>query len=88
MTYGGNLRFNTFDLSIAPQAENRTEGGGYIQDEIFLSRMFRLVAGARVDRFDYLDDFVFSPRVDLHGEAAGRTTRSACRTTAPTGRRR
>ena len=23
----------------------------------------RLVAGARVDRFDYLDDFVFSPRV-------------------------
>ena len=25
--------------------------------------MFRLVAGARVDRFDYLDNFVFSPRV-------------------------
>ena len=27
--------------------------------------MFRLVAGARVDRFDYLDDFVFSPRVSF-----------------------
>ena len=26
-------------------------------------QMFRLVAGARVDRFDYLDNFVFSPRV-------------------------
>jgi outer membrane receptor protein involved in Fe transport len=63
LTYGGNLRFNTFDLSIAPQAENRTEGGGYVQDEIFFSRMVRLIAGARVDRFDYLDDFVFSPRV-------------------------
>ena len=33
VTYGGNLRFNTFDLSLAPKAENRTEGGGYIQDE-------------------------------------------------------
>lgn len=63
VTYGGNLRFNTFNLSIAPNADNRTEGGGYVQDEIFLSRLFRLVAGARVDRFDYLDNFVFSPRV-------------------------
>ena len=63
VTYGGNLRFNSFALSIAPKAENRTEGGGYVQDEIFLSRMFRFVAGARVDRFDYLDNFVFSPRV-------------------------
>jgi outer membrane receptor protein involved in Fe transport len=63
VTYGGNLRFNTFDLSLAPDAENRTEGGGYIQDEMFLSRMFRLVVGARVDRFDYIDKAVFSPRV-------------------------
>jgi iron complex outermembrane receptor protein len=63
VTYGGNLRFNTFDLSIAPDAENRTEGGGFIQDEIFLSNNFRLVAGGRLDRFDYIDDFVFSPRV-------------------------
>jgi len=64
-TYGGNLRFNGFDLSIAPNADNRTEGGGYIQDEIFLHNNFRVVAGARVDRFDYLNDFVFSPRVAL-----------------------
>jgi iron complex outermembrane receptor protein len=63
VTYGGNLRYNTFDLSLAPKAQTRTEGGGYIQDEIFLSRMYRLVAGARVDRFDYLDTAVFSPRV-------------------------
>ncbi len=63
VTYGGNLRYNTFDLSIAPKAQNRTEGGGYIQDEIFLAKMYRLVAGARLDRFDYLDTAVFSPRV-------------------------
>ena len=65
VTYGGNLRFNGFDLSLAPDAQNRTEGGGYAQDEIFLSDHYRLVAGARVDRFDYLDNFVFSPRVSF-----------------------
>lgn len=62
VTYGGNLRFNAFDLSIAPQADNRTEFGVYAQDEIFLSKYFRWSLGARVDRFDYLNDFVFSPR--------------------------
>jgi len=62
VSYGGNLRFNAFDLSIAPDADNRTEFGVYAQDEIFLSDMFRWVVGARVDRFDYIDSFVFSPR--------------------------
>jgi outer membrane receptor protein involved in Fe transport len=65
VSYGGNLRFNSNDLSIAPNADNRTEFGVYGQDEIFLSDKLRLVAGARVDRFDFVDDFVFSPRVAL-----------------------
>ena len=71
VTYGGNLRFNTFDLSIAPQADNRTEGGGYIQDEIFLlddvppgrrrpRRSLRLPRRLRV----------LAAR-DLHGQAGG-----------------
>src|SRR5262249_32733452 len=63
VTYGGKLRFNRFDLSLAPDGDNRTEGGAYVQDEIFLSKLFGLVAGARVDRFDYVDNVVFSPRV-------------------------
>jgi len=63
VSYGGNLRFNSNDLSIAPDADNRTEFGIYGQDEIFLSEHFRLVAGGRVDRFDFVDNFVFSPRV-------------------------
>jgi iron complex outermembrane receptor protein len=62
ISYGGNLRFNAFDLSLAPQADNRTEFGVFAQDEIFLSNHFRWIVGARVDRFDYLDNFVFSPR--------------------------
>ena len=62
VSYGGNLRFNFFDLSIAPSSDDRTEFGLYAQDEIFLSDMFRWVIGARVDRFDFIDNFVFSPR--------------------------
>ena len=69
VNYGGNLRFNGNDLSIAPDADNRTEFGIYGQDEIFLGDHFRLVAGARLDRFDFIDDFVFSPRVAFLDQA-------------------
>ena len=62
LSYGGNFRYNAFDLSLAPDADNRTEFGVYGQDEIFLSDRFRWVVGGRLDFFDYLDDFVFSPR--------------------------
>jgi iron complex outermembrane receptor protein len=63
LSYGGNLRYNTFDLSLAPDADNRTEGGVYVQDEMFLHDMFRLVVGGRMDAFSNLDEPVFSPRV-------------------------
>lgn len=62
MSYGGNVRFNFFDLSIAPSSDDRFEFGVFAQDEIFLSDMFRWVVGGRLDRFDYIDDVVFSPR--------------------------
>lgn len=62
LTYGGNLRRNTFDLTIAPAAENRTELGAYFQEEFFVDK-FRLAAGIRVDKFGNIDDPVFSPRV-------------------------
>ena len=61
-SYGGNFRYNKFDLSLAPGGDNRKEFGLYAQDEIFLSDHFRWVVGARVDRFDFLDNFVLSPR--------------------------
>ena len=65
LTYGGNLRVNHFDLTIAPGEDGRTEGGGYVQDEFMMSSKFRLVAGARVDKFSSIDNAVFSPRVAL-----------------------
>lgn len=65
LTYGGNIRYNSFDLSIAPDADNRTEGGAYLQDEVFLNDQFRLSLGARLDKFSSIDGAVFSPRVAL-----------------------
>ncbi|MBI2221633.1 MAG: TonB-dependent receptor [Acidobacteria bacterium] len=62
LSYGGNFRYNAFDLSLAPNADDRKEGGVYLQDEMFLHEMFRLVLGGRVDAFSNLDDAVFSPR--------------------------
>ncbi len=63
ITYGGNLRVNRFDLTIAPGENSRTEFGAYLQDEFFLNDRYRLVAGARVDKFTSIDNAVFSPRV-------------------------
>ena len=65
LSYGGNIRYNTFDLSIAPRGDNRTELGFYVQDEWFLNNYVRLNLGARVDKFDNIEDPVFSPRATL-----------------------
>lgn len=65
LSYGGNVRFNTFDLSIAPGGDRRTELGFYLQDEMFLNKYVRLNLGARIDKFDVIDNPVFSPRVTL-----------------------
>lgn len=38
-TFGGNVRRNLFDITIAPNVKNRTEVGAYLQDEILLKRL-------------------------------------------------
>ena len=65
LTYGGNLRQNVFDLTIAPQGDNRTEGGVYAQDELFLGKYVRVILGGRLDKFDNISDVQFSPRTSL-----------------------
>ncbi len=62
LSYGGNVRHNAFDLSIAPLGSSRNEQGVYVQDEWFLSQRFRWQLGVRMDHFDVLKDVVFSPR--------------------------
>ena len=65
LTYGGNLRYNKFELTLAPGETSRTEGGIYVQDEMFLNDHVRFVAGARIDKFSSIEDPVISPRVAL-----------------------
>jgi outer membrane receptor for ferrienterochelin and colicins len=62
ISVGGNIRRNNFNMTIAPDLENRTELGVYGQDEVILERV-RLTLGARVDKFGNLSDPVFSPRL-------------------------
>jgi outer membrane receptor protein involved in Fe transport len=62
VNYGGNVRRNTFRISIAPGASHRTEMGAYTQVRFDVGR-FRLVAGGRVDKFDNIEGPVFSPRL-------------------------
>jgi outer membrane receptor protein involved in Fe transport len=64
LTYGGNARRNQFDITLAPNAEDRNEFGAYLQDEVYFDK-FRLAVGARVDKFGNLEDPFFSPRVSL-----------------------
>jgi outer membrane receptor protein involved in Fe transport len=65
LSYGGNFRHNGFDISLAPNSEDRNEGGAYLQDEIFLNDQFRWVIGARLDKFSSIENAVFSPRTTL-----------------------
>jgi iron complex outermembrane receptor protein len=65
LSFGANYRHNAFDISIAPAGDDRNEGGGYIQDQIFLTDHFRAVLGGRLDKFSSIDSVVFSPRTSL-----------------------
>ena len=62
LSYGGNVRRNKFDITLAPGAVDRNEFGGYLQDEFFVDK-FRFTVGGRVDKFGNIDKAVFSPRV-------------------------
>jgi iron complex outermembrane receptor protein len=62
VTYGGNYRAINFDLSIAPNEDNRREGGGFAQLGLDLSNYFAVDAGIRVDSFSNIDNTVVSPR--------------------------
>ena len=64
LTYGGNARRNNFDITLAPNSEDRSEFGAYLQEEYFVDQ-WRLSAGVRVDKFGNLDSAFFSPRISL-----------------------
>jgi outer membrane receptor protein involved in Fe transport len=65
VSVGGNVRRNDFDITLAPQAQDRNELGAYVQDEIFFDRV-RFNIGGRVDKFGNLSDPFFSPRLSAN----------------------
>ncbi len=65
LVYGGNFRYLSNDLSIAPNADNRKEGGAFIQDSWSPHAQFLVSAGVRLDGFSSIDGAVWSPRVGL-----------------------
>ena len=65
LTYGANYRTSSFDLEIAPQGEDKTEWGVFLQDEILLGSRVRWLIGGRYDDIDPLTSGVFSPRTSL-----------------------
>src|SRR4029450_922683 len=72
----GTYRHNAFPIPLAPLAEDRNEGGAFIQDEIFLSNRFRWVVGGRIDKFSSIDNAVFSPRTTvMYKPATNQTVR-------------
>ncbi len=60
-SFGGNFRHNTYDLSIAPDADSRQQAGAFAQDEMDLGA-FRIALALRTDYFDNLDGLLVSPR--------------------------
>lgn len=64
LTYGANARKNEFELTLAPNAEDRDELGIYLQDEILFNDKVRWLIGARVDDMDPIGTVV-SPRTSL-----------------------
>ena len=62
VTYGGNFRKQSFDLSIAPNEDSRTEGGGFTNFNVDVNEYVTIHTGVRVDYFDVIDGAVTSPR--------------------------
>jgi outer membrane receptor protein involved in Fe transport len=64
VVYGGAVRANRFDMSIAPGGKRRNEAGVFVEDTVLLSNNINLNLGARVDHFDSFGT-AFSPRMSL-----------------------
>ncbi len=62
VTFGGNVRRNNFNVVVAPTAQDRTELGAYVQDELIFTHV-RFTIGGRVDKFGNISEPVFSPRL-------------------------
>lgn len=62
LTFGGSIRSDRFDVSIAPADRGRVEGGAFVEDQATINSVLAVTVGGRVDKFD-TTDAVFAPRL-------------------------
>jgi outer membrane receptor protein involved in Fe transport len=62
LTFGGSIRSDRFDVSIAPADTHRAEGGAFVEDAATINSWLAVTAGGRLDKFD-TTGAVFAPRV-------------------------
>jgi len=83
--WGGSAELSSYDLSIAPNGNQRTKLGIYADADVDIVPKFGVVAGARLDHFKETVGTVLSPRLALRWKprpdqtvrlAAGRAFRS------------
>lgn len=63
-TFGGSVKLDRFDVTIAPEERRRFDAGGFLEDRVKVSSNLSLVVGGRLDKFD-TTDAVFAPRLGL-----------------------
>lgn len=64
LNFGGNYRHHTFDITVAPEAEDRSDVGAYLEDEIMLGKI-RIPVGFRLDKVRTVSKTLFSPRAAI-----------------------
>ena len=62
--FGSNIRYNDFDLSLAPLEDHRWEAGVYMEDEMTWEKV-HFTLGGRIDSLDSIKHPIFSPRSSL-----------------------
>jgi iron complex outermembrane receptor protein len=64
LTFGGSLRLDRFNVTIAPDQTHRMDGAAFVEDQVSVNRKTTVVVGGRLDKFN-TTDVVFAPRLSL-----------------------
>lgn len=64
LTYGAKGRYSDYAITLAPEADNRTEIGAFVQDELQIVEPLRVIAGVRWDDLDP-SGTAWSPRASV-----------------------
>jgi iron complex outermembrane receptor protein len=64
LTYGGALRLDRFNVTIAPLDRRRLDGAAFLEDSVSVTPAVNVFVGGRLDKFD-TTSAVFAPRLGL-----------------------